>query len=85
MARQAGPFVDVAVVDHGRGIPPPDLANIFQKFRRGTASEGTEGTGLGLYMSQAIMVAQGARITVASKVGEGSRFTLSFPTVESPP
>jgi two-component system sensor histidine kinase KdpD len=81
IARRAGGEVEVAVVDHGPGISPPDLAGLFQKFSRGAASEGTEGTGLGLYMTQALMTAQGGRITVASKVGEGSRFTLHFPAV----
>jgi two-component system, OmpR family, sensor histidine kinase KdpD len=85
LARGMGAEVEVAVIDKGRGIAPADLANLFQKFSRGTASQGTEGTGLGLFMSQALMSAQGGRITVASKVGEGSRFNLYFPAVEEPP
>lgn len=80
-ARRAGEEVEISVADRGRGISPSDLASLFQKFSRGTASEGTEGTGLGLYMSQALMAAQGGRITVASKLGEGSRFTLHFPLI----
>ena len=73
--------VEVAVVDHGPGIAPSDLARLFQKFTRGSAAASTEGTGLGLYMSQVLMAAQGGRITVSSRVGQGSRFTLYFPAV----
>ena len=78
-ADRTGDEVEIAVVDHGQGISPPDLANIFGKFTRGAATANTEGTGLGLYMSQVLMEAQGARITVASRLGEGSRFGLHFP------
>lgn len=81
VAAATGCEVEVAVVDHGPGIGPADMARLFQKFSRGSGSDSTEGTGLGLYMSQVLMAAQGGRITVSSRVGQGSRFTLYFPAV----
>ena len=80
-ARRDGRNVEVAVTDRGRGISPRDLANLFQKYYRGDSGEGTEGAGIGLYVSQALMAAQGGRIAVSSRVGEGSRFTLTFRVV----
>ena len=81
VAAVSGHEVELAVVDHGPGIAPADLARLFQKFSRGAGAGSTEGTGLGLYMSQVLMAAQGGRITVSSRVGQGSRFTLYFPAV----
>ena len=77
-ARREGRHVAVTVADQGRGISPKDLANLFQKYYRGYSAEGTEGAGIGLHVSQALMIAQGGRITVTSRLGEGSRFTATF-------
>ena len=78
-AREAGNRVEVAVIDRGRGIAPKDLANLFDKYYRGRNVEGSPGTGLGLYMSRALMEAQGGSITVASRLGHGSTFTVVLP------
>ncbi len=78
---EEGRNVEVAVTDRGRGISPRDLANLFQKYYRGDSSEGTEGAGIGLHVSQALMAAQGGRIAVSSRLDEGSRFTVTFRVV----
>ena len=78
-ARRVRKAIEIRVTDRGRGITPADLANLFEKFHRGTGARGTEGTGLGLYISKAFMEAQGGGISVASRVGSGSTFTVTIP------
>jgi PAS domain S-box-containing protein len=81
-ARSADQAVEISVIDRGRGISPADQALLFHKFHRGTGARGTEGTGLGLYITRALVEAQGGRITVASREGEGSRFTVTLPAAD---
>ena len=78
-ARRARKTIEISVTDRGKGIAPPDLANLFEKFHRGTGAAGTEGAGLGLYISKALMEAQGGGISVTSRVGSGSTFTVTVP------
>eukprot|EP00456_Euglypha_rotunda_P022101 TRINITY_DN1876_c0_g1_i3.p2 TRINITY_DN1876_c0_g1~~TRINITY_DN1876_c0_g1_i3.p2 ORF type:complete len:533 (+),score=132.54 TRINITY_DN1876_c0_g1_i3:6423-8021(+) len=69
----------VAVSDNGPGIPENQIAKIFQVFE---STKGARGTGLGLAVSQKILREHGGDITVESRPGEGSRFTLSWPRLE---
>jgi PAS domain S-box-containing protein len=78
-ARATDTSVEVVVADRGPGIRPRDLARIFEKFHRGSATGDTYGTGLGLYMSRAQMEAQGGTISVSSRPGGGSQFTVTLP------
>ncbi|MFZ0298505.1 MAG: PAS domain S-box protein [Candidatus Sulfotelmatobacter sp.] len=77
-------FVRVSVSDTGTGIRPEDQEVIFDEFRQGegTADGLHEGTGLGLAITRRLVEQQGGKITVESKLGEGSRFTFSLPAVE---
>jgi PAS domain S-box-containing protein len=78
---QRGPMACVAVHDHGVGISGGDLAKLFRKFSRvGSADDPkVAGTGLGLYLSKCMVEAQGGRIWVESRRGEGSTFTYTVP------
>jgi signal transduction histidine kinase len=69
------------VKDNGIGIPPEEWDKIFDKFYQGkNALEQTvKGTGLGLTLVKHTVEAHGGRISVKSKVGEGSTFSLIFP------
>ena len=71
----------VEVTDHGIGIPGRDLPALFSRFGRleRPATAAIDGTGLGLYLSQEIARLHGGRITVRSRPGRGSTFTLSLP------
>ena len=71
--------VELVVADRGQGMSPADLATVFQKFHRGAGAEGIPGTGLGLYVSRAVLEAQNARLLAASIQGQGSRFTVVLP------
>lgn len=70
----------VRVVDTGRGIAPRHLNGIFEAYRQaGTVAERREGAGLGLAIARSLAVLHGGRIEVASKLGEGSTFTVWLP------
>jgi signal transduction histidine kinase len=70
------------VADRGIGIPPEEQSRIFERFYRTDAARAhsKKGTGLGLAICKWIAESHHGRIEVASKPGEGSRFTLILPT-----
>ena len=80
-AHRVGAEVRVEVADEGVGIPAAETRRIFEKFYRIGRSEtqGRRGSGVGLALVKHIAEAHGGRITVDSKVGEGSRFALWLP------
>ena len=82
-----GNFVKVSVTDHGIGIASSVIDSLFNKFYRSHRSrESVAGTGLGLYISKAIIESHGGQIGVTSKEGDGSTFTFTLPvyrTVEA--
>ena len=76
--------VAVEVADTGMGISPDEQAKLFQRFYR-TAAAGEHaipGTGLGLWISKAIVEAHGGEIAVDSGVGRGTTFRVELPTTE---
>ena len=75
-----GDFVNTSVQDHGIGMPGNVVSNLFHKFYRSHRSRETvSGTGIGLYISKAIVESHGGKISVRSAEGEGSIFTFSLP------
>lgn len=71
-------FVQIAVKDNGSGIDPEDLYHIFKRFYRSRYSKDTQGIGLGLSLTKAIVEAHGGTVEVDSTLGEGTSFTLNF-------
>jgi protein-histidine pros-kinase len=72
----------ISVSDTGTGIRAEDRGKLFQAFeqiRTGGARNNTEGTGLGLHLSQKLAGLLGGRITFLSEQGKGSTFTLEIP------
>ena len=71
-------WVTIDISDTGVGIAPDELPRIFDRFFRGSAGRqtGAPGTGLGLSISREIADRMGGRITVQSKLAEGSVFTV---------
>lgn len=83
-ARRNGDTVEIDVTDHGIGMPPNVMANLFSKFYRSHRTSGNVGgTGIGLYISRAIVESHDGNISVRSAEGEGSTFTVSLPTFDS--
>jgi len=79
-----GESVELAIEDHGIGMPGNVVSNLFQKFYRSHRSRETvAGTGIGLYISKAIVESHGGTINVSSEDGKGSTFTISLPTYQS--
>lgn len=69
----------VSVSDAGPGIAAPEVARVFDKYRRASTSEGREGSGLGLYVSKRIVELHGGKIGVESVRDQGSRFYFELP------
>jgi two-component system, NtrC family, sensor kinase len=76
VARQ-GDEVAISVSDTGEGIPPETLDHIFEPFF--TTRPVGQGRGLGLSVSLGIVQEHGGRISVESRVGQGSTFTVWLP------
>jgi signal transduction histidine kinase len=75
----------ISVEDHGIGIDTAELQQIFEPFYRSpvvTAAQ-IHGTGLGLALAKNIAEAMGGSISVVSRVGVGSRFTIHLPLASS--
>ncbi len=76
-----GRSVSITVEDTGCGIPADKFAAVFEPFVQleGGLTRTSEGTGLGLAISRGLARAMGADITLTSKLGHGSAFTLIVP------
>jgi len=68
------------VRDNGPGIPPAELPAIFQKYQRRAASSGIDGSGLGLFIVNAIVDAHGGSVSAQSTVGVGTSVTVRLPS-----
>jgi len=76
----------IDVTDEGLGIPPSEQSRIFEKFYRLDAemTRGVGGSGLGLYISREIVEQMGGVLSVSSRRGAGSTFTVTLPRVRTP-
>ncbi len=72
--------VTVRVSDRGPGIPPGSRRDVFEPFFHGRG--GKSGSGLGLAISRGFVEANGGRITLQSRKGEGTAFAVTFPRAE---
>ncbi|WP_404326305.1 sensor histidine kinase [Aerophototrophica crusticola] len=76
--------VEITYADDGRGMSATHLPRVFEPFF--TTRRGTGGTGLGLHIVYNIVTKTlGGRIEVASRLGHGTRFTLTLPLVAPVP
>ena len=72
-------FCAIDVSDEGTGISQEELPKLYGRFSRGKAAAGTEGVGIGLYLSREILSRQGGYLTAASNSGCGSTFSMFLP------
>lgn len=80
VAATDGDFIKCSVKDHGIGMPAAVVKNLFTKFYRSHRSrQEFAGTGLGLYISKAVIESHGGVMGVRSTEGEGSVFTFTVP------
>ena len=75
------------VCDNGMGIPEKEQAKIFERFFRAdnVVKTAPDGTGLGLYLTKAIVESSGGKIWFESKQDKGSTFWFSLPVTGSKP
>jgi signal transduction histidine kinase len=74
-AEDGGDRVRIEVTDSGRGIAPEDISKVFEPYY----STKETGTGLGLAIVRKAVDDHDGIISVKSKVGEGTTFTLTLP------
>ena len=89
-ARPGAPgMVEISVTDSGLGMSDSQLESLFQPYNRlGRENSGIEGTGIGLVISRRLTELMGGTLTVSSRAGSGSTFTVTLPTTaeaERPP
>src|SRR4029078_3233433 len=72
---------NLSVSDQGIVVPEVAQANLFQQFYRATNVEAQQiqGMGIGLYVVKEIVTVHDGEITLQSREGEGSTFTISLP------
>ena len=80
-ARSDDDYVELTVSDNGIGIPPSELERIFERFYRVdyARSRANGGTGLGLSIVKHIAATHGGDVSVWSRPGRGSTFTIKIP------
>jgi two-component system, OmpR family, sensor histidine kinase SenX3 len=78
-----GEEVLIGVSDRGLGIAPSEQERVFEPFYRGKEAQAAQirGNGLGLSLVKHIVAAHGGRVSVESKVGQGSEFVLRLPVL----
>lgn len=71
----------ISVADQGEGIAPENLNRLFRKFQQVDSSSSRKkgGTGLGLAITKALVEQHGGKITVASELNKGTRFSFTLP------
>jgi len=84
-AARADTLIRVTVEDTGQGMPPEQVARIFERFYRGDEARdrASGGAGLGLAIVRELVQAMGGQVAAESVVGAGSRFTFTLEV--SPP
>ena len=77
----------IEVIDHGRGIPGPEAALIFERFHRAEPGRSRDrgGSGLGLSIVAAVVGAHRGRVSVVETAGGGATFRIVLPTSDSVP
>jgi two-component system sensor histidine kinase KdpD len=69
----------IKIADRGEGIPPDDLARVFDKFYRVQRPDSVSGTGLGLSISKGIVEAHNGNIYALRRDGGGTIIKIELP------
>ena len=79
-------IVEIAVTDKGVGIATEETERVFERFFRvdQARARATGGTGLGLSIVKHVAVSHGGEVTLWSRPGQGSTFTLRLPAASAP-
>jgi PAS domain S-box-containing protein len=77
--RLAASGIELAVRDHGPGVPQDEHPRVFEKFYRGRNANGMPGSGLGLYMARSIVEVHGGVLSLVTPAGGGAEFRIWLP------
>ncbi|KQQ88520.1 PAS domain-containing sensor histidine kinase [Massilia sp. Leaf139] len=77
--RLAASGIELAVRDHGPGVPQDEQTLVFNKFYRGRNADGMPGSGLGLYMARSIVEVHGGVLSLVTPPGGGAEFRIWLP------
>jgi two-component system OmpR family sensor kinase len=80
-AFEDGSGVVIEVADTGPGIPEEEIAHVWEELYRGEGARGIQGSGLGLALVRAIVSRHEGDVTLRSRPGEGTVFTMRLPVV----
>ena len=69
----------ISIIDNGIGISELDIKKLFNKFFRSKNSNDIGGTGIGLYLAKQLISLHDGKISVISKLNQGSKFTVNLP------
>lgn len=82
---EKGDYVECSISDTGIGILEEDMPKVFSKFsqfsRKQKIAVQAKGSGLGLFITKALIEGHGGTISITSKVGEGARVTFVLPKI----
>jgi two-component system phosphate regulon sensor histidine kinase PhoR len=78
-AKDLGSMVEISVQDTGPGIPPQDLARIFERFYKVDRARYSAGSGLGLSIVRHLVELQGGTVSAESRPGEGTVIRIRLP------
>jgi len=75
-------YMRADIIDHGIGIKEEEVGMVFEKFYRANSDDAKNipGSGLGLTFVKEAVEAQGGKVSVESRYGKGSKFSIIFPT-----
>jgi signal transduction histidine kinase len=81
----AGSKMVLTIVDEGIGIPPAELAEVFEKFRRGSNAQKAvaDGAGVSLYLAKKFVEKHKGTIELSSVLNQGTTVTITLPTAPS--
>ena len=69
----------ISISDNGIGMNEEIQQRVFEKFYQGDSSRSSQGNGLGLTLAKRIVDLHGGEISVSSKEGKGTSFTVTLP------
>ena len=78
LRRENGSLI-TSITDNGIGMSEDIMRRVFEKFYQGDLSRSSQGNGLGLALAKRIVNLHGGDISVSSKEGKGTTFTVSLP------
>lgn len=76
-------FVAIEIADTGAGIPDEEAPHVWEELYRGVGARGVQGSGLGLALARAIIERHNGRVSMRSRSGQGTVFTMRLPIGEA--